>query len=109
MVNDGNSIKIYDSKNSEEKKENKKLFMLKRINGILTFIFLALWMIAAIISIRRGYENYYMYTVILILIPFLFTVISNFDISKKIENINKETIRIVGKVLIIVVLMGQLI
>lgn len=108
MGNDENSIKIYDNKNVEERKGNRKLFMLKRINSILSLIFLALWMITAIISIRRGYKNYYIYTVILILIPFLFTVLSNFYMSKKLKDITREFIRLLGKVLIIVALIFQL-
>lgn len=105
MVNDDNFIRIYSSKKGNIRKENKNLFMLKRVNTILNLIFMLIWMITVVSSIRKGYENYYVYLALIIIAPFLLTVLSNFHISDRINNNLKEVIRILGKILLIVALL----
>lgn len=110
MVNNDNFIRIYgskkrDIKKSDIKKENRNLFMLKRVNNILNFLFMLVWMITVVSSIRRGYENYYVYLARIIIAPFLLTVLSNFYISDRINDKLREVIRILGKILLIVALL----
>lgn len=110
MVSNDNFIRVYSSKNnSNVKKGGKGLSKLKKVNSFLSVVFLCLWAITVIFTFKNGYKEYHVYTIIFILIPLLFTVISNFYISKKLKSINREFIRFLGKVLIIIALIMQLV
>lgn len=110
MVSDDNFVRVYGNKNnSEVKKGCRNLSMLKKASSILSIIFLCLWALTVVVTFKRAYKEYYVYSIVFILVPFLFTVISNFYISKKLKAINREYIRLIGKILIITALIFQLI
>lgn len=110
MVSDDNFVRVYGNKNnSEVKKGSRNLSMLKKASSILSIIFLCLWALTVVVTFKRAYKEYYVYSIVFILVPFLFTVISNFYISKKLKAINRECIRLIGKILIITALIFQLI
>lgn len=110
MVSDDNFIRVYGNKNNDNKENNNSnLNKLKKVNSFLSLIFFCFWIVSVITTFKRGYKEYYVYTIIFILIPFLFTVLSNFYILKKLKGENREILRIVGKISVLLVLIVHLI
>lgn len=110
MASDDNFIRVYGNKNNnEEKKNSSTLNKLKKANSFLSLVFFCLWIVSVITTFRRGYKEYYVYTIIFIVFPFLFTVASNFYILKKLKDTSREILRIVGKASVIFVLILYLI
>ena len=105
MDNNYNHLKIYSSKKEEctgelNRKNVKKLRMFKMLNRIINLLWLLLWIYATVLSVKEGYENYYIYLGVVIGIPFLLTILDNVSLSKNFRSIKAEVIKIIAKAVV---------
>ena len=113
MGNSDDFIKIYSSARENGEKSNRKtsgkLKNYKNINSIMSLIFMVLWIITSVISAKRKYDSYYVYLIIIILLPLVFILGNNVNISNKLKGLHKEVIRMILKCFLITAMLIQVI